>query len=98
MTFTLIYHSQVANQLDEIAIWYAKAGEGLGDSFMDDFLQTIEIIIRSPYAFAEKLNGSRQYLMDRFPYYVVYFIRENQVEIFNIVHSSRHPIRRIMKK
>ena len=98
MTFTLIYHSQVANQLNDIAFWYANEGEGLGDLFIAEFQQTIETIKRSPYAFAKKLNGSRQVKMNRFPYFVIYYIDESKVEVFNVIHTSRHPIRRIMKK
>lgn len=98
MKFTLIYHSQLADQIDAIVDWYGLAGEGLSDSFIGEFHHTIETIKGSPYAFAIKLKGTRQVKMHRFPYFVIYEIHENRIEVINITHVNQHPIRRIMKK
>lgn len=98
MIFSVIYHPQVYSQIIEIADWYEDKQSGLGSEFADELEKTILLITQNPMGFAKRLKQSRQVKLNRFPYIIVYEVRKDIIEVYNIIHTSRHPIRRIIKK
>lgn len=98
MNVEVTYHPQVFPQITTIIDWYEEQRSGLGGLFLDDLEKAIQVIAGNPKSFAQKLKKSRQLRLKKFPYVVVYELQEDRVEVYNIVHTSRHPIRRIMKR
>lgn len=98
MKFSVFYHPQVYDQIFEIVNWYEKKQNGLGSEFVNELEKTIHVILQNPFSFAKRLKQSRQVKLNRFPYIIVYEVQKNTIELYNIIHTSRHPIRRIIKK
>jgi len=83
-------------ELLEAIHWYDDREEGLGVDFFQQTLKTIRAIGKEPRRFPvyEGITLQRKLrraLVDRFPYVVIFEIRESEILIVAIVHTSRRP-------
>ncbi len=78
-------------ELDEAFAWYEKQVVGLGYEFLDEFDQTVRLIVSFP-KMAEKIEvDARRRLLNRFPYGVIYGIDGNTVVVIAVAHLKRKP-------
>ena len=75
----------------EIAEWYEKQADFLGNKFLDDLQQAYDKILTFPEAFGRfnKDGLIRKGRLSHFPYNVFYLIENSQIRIIAIIHSSR---------
>ena len=73
--------------------WYERRRDGLGAELFDAVVATIDLIQSHPEAGALRPGrlSSRQFKVHRFPYKVVYRVREHDIYVVAIAHSSRRP-------
>lgn len=73
--------------------WYEQQRPGLGADLFDAISETIELIRRHPDSGAPRATPlpSRQLRVNRFPYRIVYRIREDDIYIVAVAHTSRRP-------
>ena len=81
-------------ELLEAAIWYEGHREGLGWEFYECIVETCKSIGKDPLRFPvyEGTTLSREVrraLVDRFPFVVIFEIREDEILIVAIAHTSR---------
>lgn len=79
-----------AELLDAIA-YYNTQSEGLGYEFAAEVKRTIERIIQYPEAWFQLSKRTRRCRTNRFPYGVIYQVKNNTVIIVAVMHLSRHP-------
>jgi plasmid stabilization system protein ParE len=79
-----------AELLDATA-YYNQQSEGLGFEFAAEVQRTIERIIRYPLAWNPLSKRTRRCRTNRFPYGVVYQIRDKELLIVSIMHMKREP-------
>ena len=77
-------------------VWYEEKLKGLGD----DFLITLEYayykISQNPshFSFIDSNKEIRDYLLPRFPFLIVYRIKNDTIEIITIYHAKKHPLKK----
>jgi len=76
--------------LDAIS-YYNMQSEGLGYEFAAEVKKTIERIIQYPEAWAKLSKRTRRCRTNRFPYGVIYQIREETLLIVAVMHLGREP-------
>lgn len=76
--------------LDAIS-YYNMQSEGLGYEFAAEVKKTIERIIQYPEAWTKLSKRTRRCRTNRFPYGVIYQIREETLLIVAVMHLSREP-------
>lgn len=66
---------------------------GLGFDFIKHFEETLQKIFNNPYYTATILKDARRTTLKRFPYEIMYRIKEQNLEvrIIAIIHQSRDP-------
>ena len=79
------------SELDEAIHWYAQQAPGLGDSFLVEFLRTIQLIERHPTGWHPLSNQTRRCRFRRFPYGVIYSQYEQGILIVAVAHLHRRP-------
>jgi hypothetical protein len=81
------------------AQWYENQYAGLGGQFLDQLLDTITLIERHPRRFGKARQRSsrelRRAMLSRFPYAVVYEVRERECLIIAI---ARPPAPRVLAR
>lgn len=73
--------------------WYEQQGAGLGGEFFDAITETIDLIRTHPEIGVPRptRQPTRQRLVNRFPYNLVYRIRDEDIYIVAVAHTSRRP-------
>lgn len=79
------------SELDDVIGYYEVQERGLGTEFLDEILETFKRIKLNPDAWALFSKRTRRCLVRRFPYGIIYQIRDNKILIIAIAHLHRKP-------
>jgi plasmid stabilization system protein ParE len=71
--------------------YYNTQSEGLGFEFAAEVKRTIERIIQYPEAWTKLSKRTRRCRTNRFPYGVIYQVKEETLLIVAVMHLSREP-------
>ena len=85
------FHEAAEGELNEAADFYDLECPGLGAAFIDELQRTLETIVRFPEASPLIQERVRRKILIKFPYAVIYSLRETQIRILAIAHARRRP-------
>ncbi len=93
MTYKLRFHTNAFIEVHQAADHYEDEREGLGTEFLDCVGATLIRIQEAPNAFSlyPGLSSVRRALVERFPYGIVFMLKENTVRVISIYHNRRKP-------
>lgn len=91
MTRELRLHQDASRELDDAASYYDRESAGLGSVFVDEVEAGLARIRLHPDASPEVASGVRKLVLARFPYSLVYEVREDFVRILAVAHQRRRP-------
>jgi plasmid stabilization system protein ParE len=82
-----------SEELTEAVRWYEMRRSGLGGDFHDAIIRTIDLIRAHPEIGTARTGRfpNRQLRVARFPYRIVYRIREEDIYVVAVAHTSRRP-------
>lgn len=89
LEFSIVAEREVETAAD----YYENQQTGLGLRFISELNRSIDLILEFPEAWARLSRRSRRCVMRRFPYHIIYSVREQTVTIVTIVHQRRDPKR-----
>lgn len=75
----------------EAIAFYNLRRDGLGFEFKDEVKATIDRIKESPESWAPLSKRTRRCQTNRFPYGIIYQIRQETILIVSVMHLKRHP-------
>jgi toxin ParE1/3/4 len=78
-------------EFDEAADYYERQSVGLGDRFIGQIEATVARALLNPLMPRCSYRECRKLKADKFPYVVIYRIKESRLEILSVMHTSRHP-------
>ena len=86
----LVFTLRALNNLSEIVEYYEQKQNGLGTRFAAYHKQQTEILLTMPNVGRPgKVFGTREFVLQEFPYIAVYRVRKNYVQILLIYHQAR---------
>ncbi|WP_437672580.1 type II toxin-antitoxin system RelE/ParE family toxin [Sorangium sp. So ce131] len=91
MTLPVIVHHLAEVELNEAAAYDARARPGLGDAFVAEVQGAVDALAASPLTGSAVENDVRWWLVRRFPYSVLYRVRDDHLRILAIAHQKRRP-------
>jgi toxin ParE1/3/4 len=91
VTLPVIFHELADGELNEAAAYYAHARPGLGDAFVAEVQHAVDLLAASPLAGRAVEKDVRWWLVKRFPYSVLYRVRDDHIRILAIAHQKRRP-------
>jgi toxin ParE1/3/4 len=71
--------------------WYQQHGSDVGLEFIAEVSDAIDRIRRDPHRWPKYLHGTRRFVLDRFPFSIVYLDAEEIVNIVAVAHGKRKP-------
>lgn len=89
MTVRLLPAAQA--ELDEAILWYSTQAPGLGQSFLLEFLLSVQLIEQHPQAWHPLSAHTRRCRLRRFPYGVIYAVDATDILILAVAHQHRKP-------
>lgn len=78
-------------ELEDAADYYNQECPGLGYEFADEVFRSIDRITDNPEAWHSLSKRTRRCLTHRFPFAVIYQLREDLILVIAIMHLHRHP-------
>ncbi len=89
MKFT--FHPNAKAEFDNSIDYYENRKSGLGREFADEIYEAIGRILQFPKAHSPLSSNSRRCLVSRFPYGLIYQIRDSDILIVAVMHLNREP-------
>ena len=85
------FHPDVEQEVDSAYAWYEAQVTGLGEDFLHELESGLMSVQTMPVAWAVVTPGFRPYLLQKFPYGIIYQITPQAVFIVAVMHLSRKP-------
>ncbi len=95
MSYKVSIEAEARQELQDAAFWYEERSNGLGNKFVDSFLDVLDYLETHPLIYATFEGEYRQVLMKIFPFVIVYKVEGNDVRIIAVFHTSRNPEKKL---
>ncbi len=79
------------SELNETIEYYDAQAANLGQDFADEVRQATIRIARFPTAWQVSSQRTRRCLLERFPYALIYAVRDEEILIVAVAHQHRKP-------
>ncbi len=87
----LIVFPEATEEIREAARFYAKVRKGLAKEFRQELESCFRRIVSQPNSNRNLSPNARCCSLNRFPYGVVYFLRNNTIYVVAVMHLHRDP-------
>lgn len=91
MTRALEYLDEAVEEAEAAARWYAERSATAALAFSEELDAAESAIARLPEAWPPFDEGTRRYLLRRFPFSVIYRVEQARVLIVAVAHGNRRP-------
>jgi len=78
-------------ELDEAVAYYNYESPGLGDAFLTEVLKALDRIGTFPEAWYPSSKRTRRCQTPRFPYGIIYQIREDEILVVAVANLHKRP-------
>ena len=78
-------------ELNEAAQYYEAEQSGLGAAFLLDVRRCTDAVVANPHAGQIVLQAIRRRLCQRFPYGLLYTIKESEIRVLAVMNLRRRP-------
>ena len=93
MSRALIIRPEAEADIEEAQAWYEQQREGLGDRFLQTVEDCLRVIREHPLAFQIVHKRVRRNLLSRFPYAILYTVKQGTIFVIACMHTKRSPRR-----
>ena len=94
------YHEGAVADVKSAVTWYREHSPKVALDFIEELKRALDTIRKTPKRWPEGANGTRRFLLWRFPFSIVYSEEDRVIMIWAVAHGSRKPeywARRIRK-
>ncbi|MBI5556188.1 MAG: type II toxin-antitoxin system RelE/ParE family toxin [Deltaproteobacteria bacterium] len=88
---TIIFDPDARTEFLAAVKYYEECQPGLGRRFRFSVESTLQKITEAPFRYRILAPPFRRYLLQKFPYTVVYTIEPDHIRIIAIAHTKRKP-------
>lgn len=86
----VVFHELAEQDLNEAADYYAGVRRNLGAAFLQAVEVTVQRIAEAPTA-GSPHDDLRWWPVRRFPYAIVYRVRDDSIRVLAVAHQRRQP-------
>jgi plasmid stabilization system protein ParE len=84
-------HPAALAELKSAVVWYRERNQTAALNFVAELDRAIDLLIASPGRWPIGEHGTRKFVLQRFPFAVVYREKETVVQVLAIAHGHRRP-------
>lgn len=85
------FTSSALTELAQAVLYYEEREEGLGATFLDDIEATLSRVLLHPLAWHQLSSRTRRCRTHRFPFGLIYQIRQNEILVTSVLDLRRDP-------
>jgi plasmid stabilization system protein ParE len=96
MFYNLVISSFAQQDVYDAYEWYELQHSGLGEELLKELEFAYGKIATYPeyYGFIDGRKDLRDYLLRRFPFLIVYRIKENLIDVVAVHHAKKNPLKK----
>jgi plasmid stabilization system protein ParE len=94
----LIITNSATGDMNKAKRWYNKQQSGLGFKFVDYIFDCFEQIRKHPLGYASKYAYTREMVVKKYPYLIIYSIEENVLFILRVFPCRTNPKKKYARK
>jgi toxin ParE1/3/4 len=85
------FHPEASEEFEAADDWYFLHSADASADFLSEVEAGIKAITQAPHRWPKYLHGTRRFVLQRFPFSVVYLDDRDLVTIIAVAHSKRKP-------
>ena len=85
------FHPAAANEAEAADAWYAVRSSVAARGFREELQHAVEAVAEAPERWPRHGARARRYVFPRFPFSLVYRLRDGEVEVIAVAHGKRRP-------
>ena len=85
------FHYEAFEEAEAAQRWYSERSLVAARAFTAELGHAIEIVSESPERWPRSSANTRRYVFPRFPFSLVYRMKDNVIEIVAVAHHKRRP-------
>ncbi len=89
--FAVEVHPLAADEAEAAERWYRERNETAATRFRRELDRAVGLIAERPEAAPPYVANTRRFLLRRFPFFVVYRVFSQRVQIIAVAHARRRP-------
>ena len=93
----VLFRPEAKTETLEAQAWYEARARGLGLEFARSVDAAVAAAVRNPDAFAPVANGCHRVLLRRFPFSMVYRVRDDEFLVIAVFHHRRNPLKLVRR-
>ena len=84
-------HPAALEEYKSALAWYIERNQSAAENFVEEIERAVALVIESPQRWPFGQHTTRRFVVQRFPFAVIYRERESGVQILAIAHGHRRP-------
>ncbi|MGO9085855.1 MAG: type II toxin-antitoxin system RelE/ParE family toxin [Candidatus Sulfotelmatobacter sp.] len=84
-------HPAALAELKSAVAWYQQRSQTAALNFVAELDRAIDLVIESPRRWPSGEHGTRKFVLQRYPFAVIYREKETVVQVLAIAHGRRRP-------
>ena len=85
------FHPSARKELHEAIEYYNECQDNLGIEFAVEVYKAIQLILQFPQAWSPFSKNTRRFLINRFPYGVIYQEEKDEIFIIAVMQLNKEP-------
>jgi toxin ParE1/3/4 len=92
MPYSYNLSQEAEDDMLEAYLWYEQQKLGLGDAFLESLDRAQHAILQNPSTYRTRYKKKvRAFLVDQFPYLILYVLDKEDVNVISVFNTSRDP-------
>jgi len=91
MSWRLVLRRRAVRDVTQARDWYEAQRVGLGETFLVEFERVLAVLEEHPLRFPILHASVRRAMTRRFPYAILFRLRDEQVVVLSVSHHARDP-------
>lgn len=84
-------HPEALEEMKSAVRWYRERSANAASSFVEQVDEAIALIVQSPDRWPAGRNGTRKFVLHRFPFAVIYRGDAAAIQVLAVAHGHRRP-------
>jgi plasmid stabilization system protein ParE len=91
LPFAVEVHPLAAEEAEAAELWYRERNETAATRFRRELDRAVGLIAARPEAGPPYVGNTRRFLLRRFPFFLVYRVFNERVQVIAVAHGRRRP-------
>ncbi|MGB2622823.1 MAG: type II toxin-antitoxin system RelE/ParE family toxin [Candidatus Acidiferrum sp.] len=85
------FHEEASREYEAAFKWYLERSEQAAARFASEINRAIDLIAKSPERWPAGGHGTRRFLLERFPFLIIYRELPSVIQVLAVAHGRRRP-------